>query len=162
MKIIQAYEGIIPEKDLKCIENIRVNKPGNVEYEFINSIPFLNNYEDPRIASDIFRFQLLSEHDDLLWLDCDVEIGKFGWYDFIEKDKPYFASIVGHADVWAIYNNGFKDYFKKLLTLAKEGYFCWYCPYLRQNRDSYHLIPEGYFNHYCSYTRSKSKNNFKK
>jgi hypothetical protein len=129
--------------------NVIKNKPKEVDYIFYDFLPsdIPQQVNEPRYAADIFRFKLLSEHDDYLWMDCDVEIKK--WFDFPEKGKPYFSDISLCPDVGIMYCNGCTDFFKMLLnSYTKDAPLFWYEPLLCNNKDNVYLIPRGYFHHY--------------
>lgn len=65
MKIFQLIYGDIPDKIKPCLDSIKKFYPDVVVYQFEKS-------ESPVIDSDKKRVELLSEEDDILYIDWDI------------------------------------------------------------------------------------------
>ena len=99
---------------LRCIDSIRCFYPELVIVTEWGDCPYPQD-ADPRWASDILRRWILSQHEEALYFDTDVELLQRLVFD--KTDKIWLGEQDGCHDEWLLYHKGRPEDFAKLLCV---------------------------------------------
>jgi hypothetical protein len=113
------FSDIIDPRYQECLNTIRLFYP---ELVTINKCePIIADHESYQVRSDITRFAVLKEHDDVLYLDSDIKMKQK--IEFPDLSKPVFHGKWDDPDICMIRSVGHKDWFVKFYEdLLKANY----------------------------------------
>jgi len=147
MIIFQIWYGDVPERNKQCMQTVkRLARPSD-RYLFCNyeSVP------DPVNASDVLRFGFACDVDDILYVDCDIELDSFPYFPY---DKPSFIDFKGQPDgsmFYSPYKEWFLDLEKERVRRGITQTYGWPRRILR-GKDVHYIDDEIYTHHMYSYT----------
>ena len=144
--IIQYFVG----EQGKYAESLRVAKDAcgkrGIGYKLISKRPcYLGEPDDPRKDSTVVRLVELIADPFATFLDADTLIDDRIFDLSYVPGKPYIGS--GVCGAYAIYGNGCREIFKKILDVYDKSKWCICCQYLISHKDEFNVFPSGVIKH---------------